>query len=196
MARRCPQCRDELEELWFQYPVKTCLACYASLPWNDDLLQLIVEGRREGREEQVKAAWAELRQRATRSKYARKKRLSEQRGPRGLKRAAPTLESMIQRRLTDAEVGPGELTSLSDMTRCDGCTKLFEPSNLHDCPGPGDVRPLVCSDCKARAESGDLQTKCYLCQRLMPIVHIYVGDDNKWRCSECHERTSQFQGGV
>lgn len=186
----CPQCRQDREEALFQYPVKSCLLCYGALPWNAHLLEALLSGDRTIALEALR----ELRALAAKSKYAKKKRKHEKRATMAQQLHITPEGALI--RATNTQGITEMLSGASDLVRCDGCGKLFEPSNLHDCPGPGDVRPVVCSECVGRALSGDLQSKCYLCQQTFPIAEIHVGDDNKWRCSECHERTTQFQGGV
>lgn len=182
---RCPQCRREQDVVYFQAPVKSCMSCYISLPWNDDLAQLLEEAVKAGRTDRARMVVQELKGRAASSKYARKKRLSELRNPwRG------ELSSSVASIPARTRLGSGESVMLdAGAVTCDGCNKQFE-GELLELPGPGDIRPLVCPTCLER--QAELEKHCSLCQARFPLVAMHTEGDGKFRCEECQDRYSKF----
>lgn len=169
---RCPQCRDDLDDGWFQYPVKTCLACYVSLFRNEDLLQQIIEGRQKDRPEQVKAAWVQVRRRAANSEYARKKRLRERTEGLKLEVERPTPVAFRE----ETASSPASIERATEALPCDSCGKLTDDLSELDAM-QGEEKAIVCKACQLEPHD----KRCALCQKLFPLVSMRA-KEGKFYC--------------
>lgn len=181
-TKQCPSCKEYLEPIWFQPPVRTCLYCYARLPRNRDMWATIESKDPIAAPE----AWKRVRARAIHAPYANKMIHSKR---------------MLHRdMLQDGVVPPATFTSSSStasadstMGACDGCNKNFEIRLLSDltlAPGPDDgPKPLVCPTCKENATVID--HKCALCQKMFPLTAL-ASDGSKLHCVDC---VAKLEGG-
>lgn len=173
----CPQCRKERSPQAFQFPVRTCLKCYAALPWNRDIEDALYSGDPYMEQQAV----ITLRQRASNSEFAKKKRRQQVSSePNWITPAGEFTGASIFKGAERA------VERLAEMLACDGCGKKFQDDKLSELlEAPGDVKALLCSRCSENPAGIDKQ--CALCQKMFPLPAM-ESDGTKFRCHDCAKR--------